>query len=215
MINHPDFEVFKVNQCFLVISPVLLAIVEYITLSKLLAISASLYKAGSNQNPAATLAKHVAWWFTASDVICCLLQGSGGALYTNPNFCTTCLLQLFHCPVGVRAALPPFWLQGQPALQVLASVPGPVCHHTPPAPEEHLPCCGVCTGIFWGPGHPRELPVHIRLCTHICMLLVLHLYALWFWLGPNAIAVQTEGLPVQQKQSLGGAAPNVLHVHCS
>lgn len=87
MINQPDLDTFKINQCFLVISPVLLAIVEYITMAKLLAISAANQSGDgdSSKTPAGILSKYVAWAFTASDFICCLLQGSGGALYVNPD----------------------------------------------------------------------------------------------------------------------------------
>ena len=47
MLSHPSVKVYSVHQALLIISPVLLAIVEYITLGKMLAM-------GSANRPPAT-----------------------------------------------------------------------------------------------------------------------------------------------------------------
>mmetsp|Transcript_28830 Transcript_28830/g.63520 ORF Transcript_28830/g.63520 Transcript_28830/m.63520 type:complete len:320 (-) Transcript_28830:905-1864(-) len=66
----PSMIAYTQTQCFLIISPVLLAIVEYVCLGKLLKLSA----AGRSSH----LARWVAVLFTISDILCLALQGAGG-----------------------------------------------------------------------------------------------------------------------------------------
>uniref|UniRef100_A0A383WPD6 THH1/TOM1/TOM3 domain-containing protein n=1 Tax=Tetradesmus obliquus TaxID=3088 RepID=A0A383WPD6_TETOB len=78
MLSHPTLNGLIILQALLIISPVLLAIVEYITVSKLLALSTAGGKASR-------LSRTVSWLFTISDILCLTLQGAGGGMYANPG----------------------------------------------------------------------------------------------------------------------------------
>jgi hypothetical protein len=75
MLSQPSTKIYAMHQALLIISPVLLAIVEYITLGKLLALGSS------NSTGHARFASRVKWCFTISDIFCLLLQSTGGGLY--------------------------------------------------------------------------------------------------------------------------------------
>jgi hypothetical protein len=78
MLHNPSLNGFIIHQALLIIPPVLLAIVEYITISRLLALS----------NPSGApsrFSKTVSWLFTCSNVFCLLLQTTGGGMYANPS----------------------------------------------------------------------------------------------------------------------------------
>lgn len=75
MLHKPDRTTFIIQQCFLIISPVLLAIVVYMVLGMLI------------QRSAAGVKISQSWWarwlsklYTASDIFCLLLQSTGGAM---------------------------------------------------------------------------------------------------------------------------------------
>jgi hypothetical protein len=69
-LRNPQSIYFIQMQCFLIISPVLLAIVEYIVVGKLLKMS----EAGRDSK----LAKWIGPLYTVSDILCLVLQGAGG-----------------------------------------------------------------------------------------------------------------------------------------
>jgi hypothetical protein len=77
MLSNPTLNGLIILQALLIVSPVLLAIVEYITVSKLLALS-------SGGSKATRFSKAVSWLFTVSDVLCLTMQGAGGGMYANP-----------------------------------------------------------------------------------------------------------------------------------
>jgi hypothetical protein len=77
MLSQPSIKVYSVHQALLIISPVLLAIVEYITLGKMLALG------GANSTGHTCFASWVKWCFTISDIVCLLLQSTGGGLYAS------------------------------------------------------------------------------------------------------------------------------------
>jgi hypothetical protein len=115
MLEKPEFNTYIIHQALLIISPVLLAIVEYITLGKLLDLGSnnsgishshghSVAPAANAHNPTVrrrtnstggrlgrtccqcpSFAKTVKWFFTCSDIFCLLLQSTGGAMYANPE----------------------------------------------------------------------------------------------------------------------------------
>lgn len=102
MLSKPEMNTYIIHQALLIISPVLLAIVEYITLSKLVALGSTAQQVvvpvsklhgkdvlpsqgGGCHQQHSSFAKFVKWFFTGSDVFCLLLQSSGGALYSNPD----------------------------------------------------------------------------------------------------------------------------------
>lgn len=127
MLAKPEMNMFITHQALLIISPVLLAIVEYITLGRLLALTSTpgfnndpvrAVPVGNNRSSAGSsarrtssggagasstrLATAVKWCFTFSDIICLLLQSTGGAMYSRPetaNLARSLLL------VGVGAQL--------------------------------------------------------------------------------------------------------------
>ncbi|GLC46789.1 hypothetical protein PLESTB_001941600 [Pleodorina starrii] len=80
MIRTPSSMAFIAMQCFLIISPVLLAIVEYICLGKLVAMS----RAGRESR----LMRWQSRLFAASDVLCLMLQGSAGGMLASDNLDT-------------------------------------------------------------------------------------------------------------------------------
>jgi hypothetical protein len=77
MLSNPTLNGLIILQALLIISPVLLAIVEYITVSKLLALSSP------NGKPT-RFSRGVSWLFTISDILCLTMQGAGGGMYANP-----------------------------------------------------------------------------------------------------------------------------------
>lgn len=227
MINAPDFEVFKVNQCFLVISPVLLAIVEYITVAKLLALSAAKQDNGDGKkSPAAILSKYVAWAFTASDVICCLLQGSGGALYVNPETADLARLLLL---IGLFAQLGFFslfigllvYLQLSPRFgfrdeKLRCARPVFVCLYTTTL---LLHLRNIFRVIEFAQGFDGDLARQENMLyifdfapIFACFLLFTFMHY-GFVLGPNGAAMRVS--EQQKLPSTGGALPEVVHVHCS
>ncbi|KIY97311.1 hypothetical protein MNEG_10650 [Monoraphidium neglectum] len=72
MIADPKLAWLVAMQLFLIVPPVLLAIVEYVAVGRLLCMSAA--------GRASKLGGWTARLFTASDVICLLVQGAGGSL---------------------------------------------------------------------------------------------------------------------------------------
>lgn len=103
ILFHPTLNLYIVHRALLIISPVLLANVEYITLSRLIQLSTPAVDAstgsanhdstaGSATPPVARMsapvsrfAKGVKWGFTLSDIFCLLLQSTGGAMYANAD----------------------------------------------------------------------------------------------------------------------------------
>lgn len=81
MLSRPSLNGLIAQQALLIIPPVLLAIVEYITVSRLIELAAK--KNGSNTR--SCFAKSVSWCFTGSDIFCLLLQATGGGMYANPD----------------------------------------------------------------------------------------------------------------------------------
>lgn len=72
MLHNPSMSPYVVSQALLIISPVLLSIVNYIAAGRILRyVDTSM----GWLRPA-----WVAWVFTASDILCLLLQGSGGGM---------------------------------------------------------------------------------------------------------------------------------------
>ena len=87
MVNDPKLMYFVTMQFFLIVPPVLLAIVEYICVGRLLRVSAAAAAKRAAVRPGgappAAHARLAAWAqcaFTASDVFCLLLQAAGGGL---------------------------------------------------------------------------------------------------------------------------------------
>jgi hypothetical protein len=113
MLSKPEMNLYIVHQALIIISPVLLAIVEYITLGKLLALGQlgltrqqSVSSGGSKGScftrPFSTAVK---WAFTLSDVFCLLLQSSGGAMYpNNAAMARVLLLGDLACPADAVAS---------------------------------------------------------------------------------------------------------------
>jgi hypothetical protein len=217
MINRPDLEVYKVNQCFLIISPVLLAIVEYITMSRLLALSAAdqaATAADARKTPAGILSRYVAWAFTASDILCCLLQGSGGALYSDPAMADMARLLLL---IGLFAQLaffslfialmmfvhlsPRFGFRAGGSLQKLRFVFVSLYSTT-----LLLQLRNAFRVVEFVQGFDGELARSENMLyifdfgpIYACFLLFTFLHYGW-WLGPQATAMQVEVLPVVEKQ---------------
>lgn len=227
MINSPDLEVYKINQCFLVISPVLLAIVEYITMAKLLAISAANQGGDSSKTPAGILSKYVAWAFTVSDFICCLLQGSGGALYVDPDKATLARLLLL---IGLFAQLAFFslfiallvYVQFSPRFgfregNLRRLRPVFVCLY---ATTLLLHLRNIFRVIEFEQGFTGELATQENMLyifdfapIYACFMLFTFMHY-GFWLGPNAAAMKPQ--PAREKQqSAGGVKLDIVHVHAS
>jgi hypothetical protein len=227
MINAPDLEIYKINQCFLVISPVLLAIVEYITMAKLLAISAASHGGDSRKTPAGVLSKYVAWAFTVSDIICCLLQGSGGALYVDPAKADLARLLLL---IGLFAQLAFFslfiallvYVQSSPRFgfregKLRRLRPVFVCLY---ASTLLLQLRNIFRVIEFEQGFEGELATQENMLyifdfapIYACFLLFTFMH-FGFWLGPNAAAVQPQ--PDHEKQhSAGDVKLDIVHVQAN
>lgn len=242
MINLPDFDIYKINQCFLIISPVLLAIVEYITMSKLLALSAA-NQAGTTgdarKTPVGVLSRYVAWAFTASDVVCCLLQGSGGALYSDPQKADLARLLLL---IGLFAQLaffsvfialmvyvhfsPRFGFRAGGSLQKLRPVFVGLYAIT-----LLLHLRNIFRVVEFVQGFAGDLARNENMLyifdfgpVYACFLLFTFMHP-GVWLGPRAAATQAsiEPLPVltvsTKQHSVGTGAlskqNSIVHVHCA
>jgi hypothetical protein len=72
MMTHTTLNALIIMQALLVIPPVLLAIVEYITVSKLLALATG--------GKPSRFSRTVSWLFIVSDLLCLTLQGAGGGM---------------------------------------------------------------------------------------------------------------------------------------
>jgi hypothetical protein len=77
ILEDPTLIWLVMMQAFLIIPPVLLAIVDYVCVAKLVN--------SSEAGRGTPFAKGLTWLFTGSDVLCLVLQGAGGAMYSNPT----------------------------------------------------------------------------------------------------------------------------------
>ncbi|GIL65742.1 hypothetical protein Vafri_19452 [Volvox africanus] len=77
MLHSPSYIGYVLMQCFLIISPVLLAIVEYICLGKMVAMS----KTGRDSR----LMRWQSRIFALTDAVCLCIQGSAGAMLSSKD----------------------------------------------------------------------------------------------------------------------------------
>jgi hypothetical protein len=224
MMTKPTLNSLIIMQALLIIPPVLLAIVEYITVSKLLALATG--------GKPSRFSRTVSWLFTISDLLCLTLQGAGGGMYAQPGRMVMARQLLL---AGLGAQLGFFFIFTGVTVYMQT--------------DEQFGYRGnkLFRGVFVGLyatialqfvrnvsrviefyyGYDGELATH-ELYLYIfdfapiyaCFLFFTFMHY-GFWLGPNAAAHQSrlsaEATAKQPAKQVVVVTPElpVLHVHCS